>query len=95
MANYDLPKHAADKVKRSLDDVMSLTDDPAEMLRIALFASAVCVGQASGTLAGMMFVATGREVPKDLVQEEILKMITTLVTQGHEKAWAQLKERGK
>lgn len=45
--SIDLPRYASDKVKRALDDLLQLTDDPPEMLRIALPASGVCIGQAA------------------------------------------------
>lgn len=51
--NLDLPKHAADKVKRTLDDVLDLTDDPGEKLRIALMACSAPIGAAAGILSAM------------------------------------------
>lgn len=49
--NPDLPRHAANKVKRALDDVLQLVDDPTEMLRISVMAASIPIGAASGFLA--------------------------------------------
>lgn len=89
--NIDLPKHAAAKVKRALDDVYQLTDDPSEMLRIALLASGICIGQASGILAGMM-KNSGATVSDIEAKQEILRLITITVTQGGDAAWQSLQQ---
>src|SRR4051812_22867072 len=89
--NTDLPKHAAAKVKRALDDVYQLTDDPAEMLRISLLASGICVGQAAGILAGMM-KNSGAAVSEIEAKKKILRLIEITVTQGGDAAWQSLQQ---
>jgi anti-sigma factor RsiW len=91
--NTDLPRHAAAKVKRALDDVYQLTDDPGEMLRISLLASGICIGQASGILAGMM-KASGAVVSEADAKQEILRLIGITVTQGGDAAWRSLQSGG-
>lgn len=87
--NIDLPKHAAAKVKRALDDVYQLTDDPGEMLRISLLASGICVGQAASILAGMMR-SSGATVSDVEAMQEILRLITITVMQDGDAAWRSL-----
>jgi len=87
--NLDLPKHAADKVDRALQDVLQLTDDPGEMLRIYLLAAGVCIGGAGGTLAGML-ERDGHKVPEDAVKLQIMDLLRKVVVEGHEAAWKSL-----
>lgn len=79
--NLDLPRHAADKVKSTLADVIQLTDDPGEMLRIYLLAAGSCIGAAIGTAHGLAEKG-GAKVTKDEVTTEILKLIEIVVTKG-------------
>lgn len=87
--NIDLPNHAADKVKRALDDVHQLTDDPGEMLRIAIMGAGICIGQAGGFLAGLM-ERQGMVVPEVDAKLQVLELIRITVTDGAESAWASL-----
>lgn len=72
--NLDLPHHAAVKVKRAMDDVLELADEPAEKLRIALMAASVPIGAASGILAAMCAKA-GNEVGETAAIVQILEML--------------------
>lgn len=90
--NLDLPKHATGKVERALKDVLQLTDDPGEMLRIYLLASSVCIGGAGGTLAAMLD-RDGQGTSEKEVQLEILDLLRKVVTDGAESAWNSLAER--
>jgi hypothetical protein len=87
--NNDLPKHAAQKVKRALDDVHQLTSDPGEMLRISLLASGVCIGQAVGFMRGMM-ERDGHKTTNEEVVDEILKLVRITAVKGADAAWSSL-----
>lgn len=91
--NLDLPHHAANKVKRALDDVLQLVDDPGEKLRIALMAASVPIGAASGFLAGMCAKA-GKSVGETAAIVEILEMLKTNATKGADAVFAVDGERG-
>lgn len=77
--SLDLPRHAADKVKRALDDVLQLTSDPGELLQIAVLAAAVPIGAASGFLAGLAR-AKGSPIEKADAVVAILDMLKTRLT---------------
>lgn len=87
--SYDLPNHAADKVKRALDDVHQLTDDPGEMLRIAIMGAGICIGQAGGILAGMMS-RQGVKVSEADAKRQVLEVIGIAATDGADAAWKAL-----
>lgn len=89
--NHDLPKHAADKVQRALDDVLQLTADPGEKLRIYLLASGICIGGAGGILAAQLD-HSGDEVAERAVKLEILDLLRRTVSDGAEAAWNSLSE---
>lgn len=90
--NFDLPKHAADKVERALKDVLQLTDDPGEMLRIYVLAAGVCLGGAGGTLAAMLR-QDGHAVSQKEANAYVLDLVRKVVTDGAEAAWKSLQER--
>ena len=87
--NRDLPKHAGDKVQRALDDVLQLTGDAGERLRIALFASGICIGHAAGTLHAMM-LNEGHAIGEREVKVQIIELLRVLMLDGADKAWQQL-----
>jgi hypothetical protein len=72
--NLDLPRHAAAKVKRALDDVLQLTNDPAEMIQIAVMAASIPIGAASGFLRGKMARA-GVEITETAAIIELLEVL--------------------
>lgn len=72
--NLDLSNHAADKVKRALDDVLQLTDDPGERLMIAVMAASVPIGAAAGILAAQS-AAHGVVTTKATAASRILDLL--------------------
>jgi hypothetical protein len=92
-SNFDLPKHASDKVERALKDVVQLTDDPGEILRIYVLASGICIGGAGGTLAAML-KRDGHPPEEKATQLLILDLLRKVVTDGAEAAWQSLAEQG-
>lgn len=91
MSNNDLPKHAFNKVKRALDDVLQLADTPDERLRICLVACAATVGAAGGTVAGIA-KAEGIVVNEAFAIGRVLELIRVLTGEGADNAWAKLNE---
>lgn len=79
--NIDLPRHAADKVTRALKDVLQLTDDPGEHLRICLLASGVCVGGAGQALA-QIAKRDDKSISELDAKLEIVKLLSILVSKG-------------
>lgn len=79
--NLDLPHHAADKVKRALDDVLQLTDDPGEKFRIALLAASVPIGAAGGFLAGK-YARAGKPISQTDSTVQILELLRINATEG-------------
>lgn len=79
--NIDIPKHAADRVKRALDDAHQIAADPGEMLRISLLGAGVCIGQACGILHGMM-KSSGMDVSETAVKEQIFDILRTATIEG-------------
>lgn len=88
--DLSLPRHAADKVKRAMDDVMQLTDNPGEMLRIALLSATAPIGAAAGILRGMMDAA-GTPVTYEAATAEIMRLITLAGVEGGPAAWDSLR----
>lgn len=88
---YDrsLPDHAADKVSRALHDVLSLTDDFGEKLRISLMASSVPLAIAGAVLAEQMR-REGHECTQKQAMEHVFKLLETTTVDGAEAAWASL-----
>ncbi|WP_152621374.1 hypothetical protein [Bradyrhizobium japonicum] len=89
--NIDLPRHASDKVTRALKDVLQLTNDPGERLRICLLASGVCVGGAGQALA-QSAKRDGEHVSELDAKLEIVKLLGILVSQGADGVWKYLEE---
>ncbi|QOG20436.1 hypothetical protein [Bradyrhizobium sp. SEMIA] len=87
--NNDLPQHAANKVRRALDDVHQLTDDPSEMMRISILAAGVCIGQAAGFMRGMI-ERDGKDAKTEVIVDEILKLVRTTAVKGADAAWREL-----
>lgn len=87
--NNDLPKHAADKVRRALNDVLQLTRDPGEMLRISLLATGVCFGQSAGFMRGIM-ERDGHNLTHEQVVDEILNLIRMTAVKGADATWSAL-----
>lgn len=87
--NTDLPSHAAEKVKRALDDVHQIAADPGEMLRISLMGAGICIGQACGILHGMM-ERNGAKVPERQVKEQICDLLRTMTIDGADAVWLKL-----
>ncbi|MBR0687327.1 hypothetical protein JQ594_15455 [Bradyrhizobium manausense] len=83
--NIDLPRHAADKVTRALKDVLQLTDDPGEQLRICLLASGVCIGGAGQALTRHAKL-DGEQISELDAKLEIVKLLEVLVSKGAEAA---------
>ena len=89
--NIDLPKHAADKVKRALDDVHQIADTPGEMLRIALMGAGICIGQAAGILHSMI-ERDGRKVSELQVKDEVIKLLRVMSLEGADAAWKTINQ---
>lgn len=87
--NLDIPKHAAAKVKRALDDAHQIASDPGEMLRISMLGAGVCIGQACGILHGMM-ERDGAMVTERQIKEQILDILRTTTLEGADAAWQKL-----
>lgn len=85
----DLERHAADKVKRALDDVYQLTDDPNEMIRIALLASSVCIGGCAGFIAGLADV-NGTPISEQDAKLQVIELLRRIMTDGAEAVHAAL-----
>jgi hypothetical protein len=83
--NIDLPRHAADKVTRAVKDVLQLTDDPGEHLRICLLASGVCISGAGEALAHMS-KNDGEQISVVAAKLEIVKLLEVLVSKGADAA---------
>lgn len=96
--NLDLPKHAHDKVKRALEDVLSLTNDPGEMLQIALFANAATIGAAAGLMIGVAD-RHGVDLKYEDAAERLLDMLKTVMRNGGRvtdyDAWGPLLSEGR
>lgn len=90
--NLDLPRHARDKVDRALSDVLQLTDDPGEILRIHILAAGVCIGGAGGTLAAMLN-RDGHMVSENEANRFVLELVGKVLTDGAEAAWKSLQRR--
>jgi hypothetical protein len=82
-ASRDLEHHAADKVKRALKDVLALTDDVGDKMRIALMASSVCIGAAGAYLAYEAKRA-GQEVTQKDAMRELFKILFRVTDEGAE-----------
>ncbi len=87
--NADLPNHAADKVKRALDDVLALTDDPGEKIRIAWMAASIPIGMAAGFLSGKA-EREGIQIPQTAAFTEILELLRLTTTQSAEAVMGRL-----
>jgi spore maturation protein SpmB len=87
-----LPNHAADKVSRALHDVLSLTDESGEKLRIALMAATVPLGAAGGVLAAMM-KAEGKECTQAQAVSYVVKLVEKISIEGPDAAWDSLQDR--
>ncbi|WP_025036123.1 hypothetical protein [Bradyrhizobium sp. DOA9] len=84
--NFDLPKHASDKVQRALEDVLQLTADPGERLRIYLLASGICIGGAGGALAAI--AQRDRKTISELEAKlVIIDLVRRLIADGPDAAW--------
>lgn len=89
--NTDLPRHAADKVTRALKDVLQLSDDPGEHLRICLLASGVCIGGAGKALARSA-QNDGEQVSEIDAKLEIVRLLEVMVSKGADAAMKYLEE---
>lgn len=87
--NLDLPMHASDKVKRALEDVLQLTDDPGERFRIGLMATGHLLGNTAGTFHAMLF-SEGVELRKAQVEDMLLDLLGKVMREGAEAAWELL-----
>ncbi|WP_156948873.1 hypothetical protein [Bradyrhizobium sp. WSM1417] len=83
--NIDLPRHAAEKVTRALKDVLQLTKDPGDHLRICLLASGVCIGGAGQAFA-QMAKNDGEQLSEVDAKLEIVKLLEVLVSKGADAA---------
>jgi len=92
-SNFDLPKHASDKVTRALKDVLQLTDDPGEHLRICLLASGVCIGGAGQAMA-QLAKNDGEQISDVDAKLEIVKLLEVLVSKGADAAVKYLEGSG-
>lgn len=70
----DLVKHATNKVRAALHDVLLLEDDLTARARIALMASTVCIGTAAANLS----VAASRRGQTMSVKEATLAVLSLL-----------------
>jgi len=89
--NNDLPKHAAAKVSQALNDVHQVARDPGEMLRIAILAAGVCIGQASGIVRGMA-ERCGEAMTEREAKERVMKLLTAATLDGVEAALKSLQD---
>jgi hypothetical protein len=89
--NQDLEKHAADKVKRALDDIYQLTDDVGEKMRIALMASSVCMGAAAAFLSAKAAQKGFEYSEKDSILQ-ILDLLRLNADKGPEAVTAKLNQ---
>lgn len=89
MSNFDLENHAADKVKRALDDVYQLTDDPGLKMRIAIMASSICIGAAGGFLAGKA-KRKGFVISEKDAMLQIMELVKLMAVDGPEAVLAKL-----
>lgn len=85
--NLDLPRHAAAKVKRALDDVLELTDDPGEKIRIALMAASVPIGAAGGFLSAKAKRA-GITIDETAAIVQVLELLKLNATGGADAVFA-------
>lgn len=93
MHDFSLPHHAADKVKRALDDVLALSNDPGELLRIALMAASVPIGAAGGFISGSA-KAEGIEISEVEATVRVLEFLKVNATAGVDAAFASLNKEG-
>lgn len=89
--NIDLPRHAADKVTRALKDVLQLTTDPGEHLRICLLASGICIGGAGQAFA-QLARNDGEQLSEVDAKLEIVKLMEVLVSKGADAAMKYLED---
>lgn len=87
--NSDLPNHAADKVKRAMDDVLQLTEDTGEMFRIALMAASVPIGAAAGILSARS-AQGGHKMSETDATVQILDFLKVSHTEGPAAAFRKL-----
>lgn len=81
MSDLSLPHHAADKVKLALSEIYQLTDDPGELLRIALMASSVCIGGAAGFLSGKA-ARKGMKISERDASLQIIEILRIMIADG-------------
>lgn len=90
--NNDIPRHAAAKVKRALDDAHQIASDPGEMFRIALMGAGICIGQAVGISHGMMQLE-GATVTEREVKEHVMELLRIMTLEGADAVWQKLQQR--
>lgn len=85
----DLRKHAANKVSRTLMDVYQMTDDPDELMSIALMAASLCIGQAAGFLSAKAEISGAGVSAKDAAIQ-IMELLKLNFTDGPDAVLAKL-----